>query len=195
MDLPWNNPSSYWGIPMTMETPNGARFWFDELTASISLPGTTVRRSGGALSVSWFLALFGNKGKYQRMVEKSERMSRLRCKSWWFRWAPASNLRLRADGHTDHAGGFQSKALLVSWCTTRTVLHTFTPGNQPQSNRRAEAAVAQAKSCTRRISQKVPKWSFLWWELKRQRIEFLGSLFTGKPILQEPVDQYGSICL
>ena len=65
-------------------------------------------------------------------------------------------LRLRADGyivsqlHTDCAGEFQSKAL-ASWCTTRTILHSFTPGDQPQSNGRAEAAVAQAKSCIRRM--------------------------------------------
>eukprot|EP00435_Cladocopium_sp_Y103_P041836 s2179_g11.t1 len=65
-------------------------------------------------------------------------------------------LRLRADGyivsqiHTDNAGEFQSKAL-ATWCMTRAILHTFTPGDQAQSNGRAEAAIAHTKSCIRRM--------------------------------------------
>eukprot|EP00435_Cladocopium_sp_Y103_P011790 s2430_g3.t1 len=55
-------------------------------------------------------------------------------------------LRLRAD----NAGEFRSKAL-STWCTTRTILHTFTPGDQAQSNGRAEATIGHAKSCIRRM--------------------------------------------
>lgn len=50
-------------------------------------------------------------------------------------------LRLRADGyevtqlHTDNAGEFTSQCL-SSWCTSRSILPSFTPGDQPQANGR-----------------------------------------------------------
>ena len=65
-------------------------------------------------------------------------------------------LRLRSDGyivtqiHTDRGGEFMSSAL-DRWCTSRTILHTFTPGDQPQSNGRVEVAVQWVKSEIRRI--------------------------------------------
>eukprot|EP00435_Cladocopium_sp_Y103_P030785 s439_g7.t1 len=65
-------------------------------------------------------------------------------------------LRLRSDGyvvtqlHTDRGGEFTPTAL-DRWCTSRTILHTFTPGDQPQSNGRAEAAVQWVKAEIRRL--------------------------------------------
>ena len=65
-------------------------------------------------------------------------------------------LRLRSDGyvvtqlHTDRGGEFMSTAL-DRWCTSRTILHTFTPGDQPQSNGRVEVAVQWVKAEIRRL--------------------------------------------
>ena len=65
-------------------------------------------------------------------------------------------LRLKSDGfnvnqiHTDRGGEFCSEAL-ERWCSSRTVLHTFTPGDQPQANGRVEVSVQWIKSEIRRI--------------------------------------------
>eukprot|EP00435_Cladocopium_sp_Y103_P038530 s827_g10.t1 len=65
-------------------------------------------------------------------------------------------LRLRSEGfvvcqlHTDNAGEFNSMAL-ADWCTQRAILHTYTTGDQPQSNGRAEQAIGQMKSRIRRM--------------------------------------------
>ena len=65
-------------------------------------------------------------------------------------------LRLRSDGyvvtqiHTDRGGEFCSDAL-DRWCASRTILHTFTPGDQPQSNGRVEVSVQWIKAEIRRM--------------------------------------------
>ena len=65
-------------------------------------------------------------------------------------------MRLRADGyivaqlHTDHGGEFRSDEL-ERWCRSRVVLHTFTPGDQPQTNGRAEVSVQLVKADIRRV--------------------------------------------
>ena len=65
-------------------------------------------------------------------------------------------LRLRSDGftvnqiHTDRGGEFCSEAL-ERWCLSRTILHSYTPGDQPQSNGRVEASVQWIKAEVRRI--------------------------------------------
>ena len=64
-------------------------------------------------------------------------------------------MRLRADGyivtqlHTDHGGEFRSEEL-EKWCRSRSILHTFTPGDQPQTNGRAEVSVQIVKADIRR---------------------------------------------
>ena len=65
-------------------------------------------------------------------------------------------LRLRSAGmevqqiHSDNAGEFTSNAL-SQWCMQRGVLQTYTAGDQPQSNGRAEQSVAELKSRIRRM--------------------------------------------
>ena len=65
-------------------------------------------------------------------------------------------LRLRSDGyvvtqiHTDRGGEFTQDAL-DKWCTSRTILHTYTAGDQPASNGRAEVTVQWVKAEIRRI--------------------------------------------
>ena len=65
-------------------------------------------------------------------------------------------LRLRSAGmevrqiHSDNAGEFAS-TMLSQWCTQRAILQTYTPGDQPQSNGRAEQTVAELKSRIRRM--------------------------------------------
>ena len=65
-------------------------------------------------------------------------------------------LRLRSDGyvvsqiHSDRGGEFMHEAL-AKWCASRTILHTFTPGDQPQSNGRVEVSVQWIKSEIRRV--------------------------------------------
>lgn len=65
-------------------------------------------------------------------------------------------MALRADGfivtqlHTDCAGEFVSQAL-ADWCSSRTILHSYTPGDQPQTNGRCEAAVQATKAQIRRM--------------------------------------------
>ena len=65
-------------------------------------------------------------------------------------------LRLRSDGypvtqiHTDRGGEFTQEAL-DRWCASRSILHTFTAGDQPQSNGRAEVSVQWVKAEIRRI--------------------------------------------
>ena len=60
-------------------------------------------------------------------------------------------LRLRAEGmivgqlRTDCAGEFRSAAL-AEWCMQRAILHTYTSGDQPQANGRAEQSVGEVKS-------------------------------------------------
>ena len=67
-------------------------------------------------------------------------------------------LRLRSDGyqvtqiHTDRGGEFTQEAL-DRWCASRSILHTFTAGDQPQSNGRAEVSVQWVKAEIRRILQ------------------------------------------
>ena len=64
-------------------------------------------------------------------------------------------MRLRADGyvvtqlHSDLGAEFQSKAL-ESWCQSRTILHTYTPGDQPQMNGRCEVTVKHLQAAIRR---------------------------------------------
>ena len=59
-------------------------------------------------------------------------------------------LMLRAEGitvtqlHTDRGGEFRSKRLRT-WCRERNVLQTWTAGDEPQSNGRAEKAVQDTK--------------------------------------------------
>ena len=65
-------------------------------------------------------------------------------------------LRLRSDGyvvtqlHTDRGGEF-TQAALDRWCASRTILHTYTAGDQPQSNGRVEVSVQWIKAEIRRI--------------------------------------------
>ena len=65
-------------------------------------------------------------------------------------------LRLKSDGyvvtqiHTDRGGEFTQDAL-DKWCTSRTILHTYTAGDQPASNGRAEVTVQWVKAEIRRI--------------------------------------------
>ena len=65
-------------------------------------------------------------------------------------------LQLKADGyevkqiHADHGGEFESEAL-QSWCEGRALLHTWTAGDQPQSNGRAEQSVGEIKARIRRM--------------------------------------------
>ena len=65
-------------------------------------------------------------------------------------------LRLRSDGfvvtqiHSDHGGEFSSE-ILEKWCASRSILHTYTAGDQPQSNGRVEASVQWIKAEMRRI--------------------------------------------
>ena len=65
-------------------------------------------------------------------------------------------LRLRSDGyrvtqiHTDRGGEFTQEAL-DRWCASRSILHTTTAGDQPQSNGRAEVSVQWVKAEIRRI--------------------------------------------
>ena len=60
-------------------------------------------------------------------------------------------LRLRSDGftvnqiHTDQGGEFCSEAL-EKWCSSRTILHTYTPGDQRQSNGRVEVNGSKLRS-------------------------------------------------
>ena len=64
-------------------------------------------------------------------------------------------LRLKADGytvtqiHTDQGGEYISD-VMKEWTMKRDILHTFTPGDSPQSNGRAEVAVQQIKNEIRR---------------------------------------------
>ena len=64
-------------------------------------------------------------------------------------------LRLKADGytvsqiHTDQGGEYISD-VMKEWTGKRDILHTFTPGDSPQSNGRAEVAVQQVKNEIRR---------------------------------------------
>ena len=65
-------------------------------------------------------------------------------------------LRLRSDGfsvnqiHTDRGGEFCSESL-EKWCLSRTILHTYSAGDQPQSNGRVEASVQWIKAEVRRV--------------------------------------------
>eukprot|EP00438_Fugacium_kawagutii_P024973 Skav217964 [mRNA] locus=scaffold3450:124613:131011:+ [translate_table: standard] len=65
-------------------------------------------------------------------------------------------LQLRMDGfevtqiHTDRGGEFMSVAL-DSWCRARTILRTYTAGDEPQANGRVEQTVGEIKARTRRI--------------------------------------------
>ena len=81
-------------------------------------------------------------------------------------------LRLRSsDGyvvtqiHTDRGGEFCSEAL-ERWCASRTILHTFTPGDQPQSNGRVEVSVQWIKSDIRRMLHAASA-PFSRWPLER----------------------------
>ena len=64
-------------------------------------------------------------------------------------------MRLRADGyrvtqlHSDRGAEFRSR-ILEKWCLSRTILQTFTPGDQPQMNGRCEAIVQHIKAAIRR---------------------------------------------
>eukprot|EP00435_Cladocopium_sp_Y103_P022026 s142_g5.t1 len=64
-------------------------------------------------------------------------------------------MRLRADGfvvtqlHSDLGAEFKSK-LLQKWCESRTILRTFTPGDQPQMNGRCEVVIQHLKAAIRR---------------------------------------------
>ena len=68
----------------------------------------------------------------------------------------AMYLQLRADGfevrqlHSDRAREFCTVGL-EKWCAARSVLQTWTPGDQPQSNGRAEQSVGEVKSRIRRL--------------------------------------------
>ena len=67
-------------------------------------------------------------------------------------------MRLKADGfnvvqvHTDNGGEFTS-ALMKRWMFNRGYMRTYTAGDDPQSNGRAENSVQQAKSQIRRLLQ------------------------------------------
>ena len=64
-------------------------------------------------------------------------------------------LRLKADGytvsqiHTDRGGEYTSD-IMKEWTSQRDIVHTFTPGDSPQTNGRAEVAVQQIKNEIRR---------------------------------------------
>ena len=64
-------------------------------------------------------------------------------------------IQLKSDGyqvsqlHSDMATEFRTEEL-ASWCRARDIAQTFTAGNQPQSNGRAESTVAYVKSRLRR---------------------------------------------
>jgi transposase InsO family protein len=76
-------------------------------------------------------------------------------------------LRLRRDGltvtqiHTDRGSEFCSE-VLEKWCLSRTILHTHTPGDQPQSNGRVEASVQWIKAEIRRILHAADAPFSLW---------------------------------
>ena len=65
-------------------------------------------------------------------------------------------LRLRSAGmevqqiHSDNAGEFVSRPLR-QWCLQRGILQTYTPGDQPKCNGRAEQTVGELKSRIRRM--------------------------------------------
>ena len=65
-------------------------------------------------------------------------------------------LQLKADGfhvrqiHSDRGGEFLSRKM-DSWCKARDIVHTFTPGTDPQMNGRAERAVMEVKNRVRTI--------------------------------------------
>ena len=83
-------------------------------------------------------------------------------------------MRLRSDGfvatqiHTDRDGEFMSEAL-DKWCASRTILHTYTPGDQPQCNGHAEASVQWLKAEIRRILH-ASNSSFSLWPLAARNI-------------------------
>jgi hypothetical protein len=64
-------------------------------------------------------------------------------------------MRLRADGyvvtqlHSDLGAEFKSSSL-QKWCESRTILRTYTSGDQPQMNGRCEATVQHLKAAIRR---------------------------------------------
>eukprot|EP00435_Cladocopium_sp_Y103_P028784 s3094_g7.t1 len=64
-------------------------------------------------------------------------------------------MRLRADGfvvtqlHSDLGAEFKSKSL-QKWCDSRTILHTFTSGDQPPMNGRCEVVIQHLKAAIRR---------------------------------------------
>ena len=60
-------------------------------------------------------------------------------------------LRLKADGytvtqiHTDQGGEYTSD-VMKEWTRQRDILHSFTPGDSPQTNGRAEVAVNRSRT-------------------------------------------------
>ena len=103
-------------------------------------------------------------------------------------------LQLKAHGyevkqlHSDHGGEFESEAL-QAWCEARALLHTWTAGDQPQSNGRAEQSVGEIKARIRRML-KAAGANFSRWPLaarclhEKLRAEALG-LKPSPPFLSE----------
>ena len=96
-------------------------------------------------------------------------------------------LRLRSDGftvnqiHTDRGREFCSEAL-EKWCLSRTILHTFTPGDQPQSNGRVEASVQWIKAEVRRVLHAAGAPFTLWPLAARNVDERLRLIQVGKQV-------------
>ena len=63
--------------------------------------------------------------------------------------------------HTDCAGEFRSAAL-AEWCMQMAILRTYTSGDQPQANGRAEQPVGEVKSRIRRMLLTAKAGFYLW---------------------------------
>ena len=100
-------------------------------------------------------------------------------------------MRLRADGyvvtqlHSDLGAEFKSSSL-QKWCESRTILRTYTSGDQPQMNGRCEATIQHLKAAIRRTLHGAGA-SFERWPLAARFInEKLRQKQVGKEIKTPP---------
>ena len=104
-------------------------------------------------------------------------------------------MHLRADGfvvsqlHSDRASEFCSTRL-AAWCRERSILQTWTPGGEPQSNGRAERAVQEVKARVRKMLHGAEVGSE-WWPLalrnvnERLRMQRIGKEESFPPFLSD----------